>query len=192
MPQKPTATSSEQDEWILREDQLACLASATRMDIVDHLAAHGPMAVRELAPAIGMKPSAIYHHLEQLVEVGLVADTGSRTHNGKAEALYNTPSRRMRLRRALEDPANAETMQKIVTALGRRAQRDFSQGQRHADVRAGGDARNLGFFRLVNRMDAKRLARMNALLDEVAELMWQEGDEDGELVALTWVMAPLG
>ncbi|MBX7540351.1 winged helix-turn-helix domain-containing protein [Qipengyuania sphaerica] len=192
MPQKPTANAREQDEWILREDQLACLASATRMDIVDHLAAHGPMAVRELAPAIGMKPSAIYHHLEQLVEVGLVADTGSRTHNGKAEALYNTPSRRMRLRRALEDPANAETMQKIVTALGRRAQRDFSQGQRQAEVRASGDARNLGFFRLVNRMDAKRLARMNALLDEVAELMWQEGDEDGELVALTWVMAPLG
>ncbi len=39
----------------------------------------------------------------------------------------------MRLRRALEDPANAELMQGIVEALTRQAERDFPGG-----LKAGG------------------------------------------------------
>lgn len=191
MPSKTKPPAEPHEEWILREDQLECLVSATRTDIVDHLAAHGPLSVRELAKAIGMQPSALYHHLELLVAVDLVREEGSISSNGKAEALYATPSRRMRLRRALEDPHHAPTMRKIVATLGRRAERDFARGIEADCARAGSQDRNLGFFRLVNRMDRQRLGRLNALLDEVAELMWEEPQEDGELVTLTWVMAPL-
>ena len=51
--------SKRKDEvWVLRSEQLRCLVSATRMDIVDHLAGQGPMSIRELAAAIG-KPDRL-------------------------------------------------------------------------------------------------------------------------------------
>ena len=191
MPNDGRSGEDKDAEWILREDQLLCLASATRMDIIDHMAAHGPLSIRELAGQIGMQPSALYHHIERLLEVGLIVESGEQVSNRKSEKLYATPSRRMRLRRALSEGHYPEAMDRIVATLGRRAERDFARGQRGDDVRAEGEARNLGFFRLVSRADSRRLAKINALLEELAELMWEEPDPDGKLVALTWIMAPI-
>ena len=186
------APKEEKDDavWILREDQLRCLASATRMDIVDHLAGRGPMSIKQLAQAIGRQPSALYHHLDKLLAVDLVREAGRRVANRKQELLYATPSRRMRLRRALEGGEHGEVMREIVGSLCRQAERDFARGQGKRSASAEGSARNLGFFRLVARPGPARLARINALLEEVGELLWQEEDGDGEVVLLTWVMAP--
>ncbi len=176
--------------WILDPAQLRCLASSTRMDIVDHLAGRGELSIAELARALGRQPSSLYHHLEKLLEVGLVVETGSRVTNRRSEKLYATPSRRMRLQRALADPANAEVMRDVVQALSRQAQRDFAAGQSLPDARAEGAGRNLGFFRLVGRPDADALAKINALLAEVGEIMWEEAPGDSPAITLTWVMAP--
>lgn len=78
--------------WILDRKQIQCLSSSRRQDMVDRLAGDGPLSVRELARAIGMKPSAIYHHLEQLLAVGLVIESGHRTVNRRQEKLYATLS----------------------------------------------------------------------------------------------------
>ena len=180
-----------QDEtWILRSDQLRCLVSAVRLDIVDHLAARGPMAIRELANEIGRRPSALYHHIDQLLAVELVVESGMRIVNRKQEKLYATPSRRMRLKRALSMPENKEVMSEIVSALARQADRDFSVGQDRKDSNAEGHFRNLGFFRLVAKPGPERLARINSLLEEIGELMWEDADEDAGTVTLTWIMAP--
>ena len=56
--------------------------------------------------------------LRQLIAVELVREAGARVVNRKSEKLYETPSRRMRLRRALEDPANAAIMRRFVEAGG--------------------------------------------------------------------------
>ncbi|HZV57981.1 MAG TPA: helix-turn-helix domain-containing protein [Sphingobium sp.] len=183
---------TEQDAplWILRKDQIVCLSSAVRMDMVDQLAGRGPMSIRELAAAIGMQPSAIYHHLRKLVAVELVREAGTRVVNRKSEKLYETPSRRMRLRRALEDPANAALMRDIVEALCRQAERDFAAGQAAGGSAAPGEARNLGFFRLIARPGPEALGQINARLEEVAEIMWRAPDPDQPALALTWIMAP--
>ena len=176
--------------WILDPAQLRCLASSTRMDIVDHLAGRGALSIAELAKALGRQPSSLYHHLEKLLQVGMVVETGSRVTNRRSEKVYATPSRRMRLQRALADPANAEVMQDVVQALSRQAQRDFAAGQSLPGACADGAERNLGFFRLVARPDAEALARINGLLAEVGETMWEEAPGDSPAITLTWVMAP--
>lgn len=181
----------DKDEtWIQRSDQLQCLVSPVRLDIVDHLAARGPLSIKDVARAIGKRPSALYHHIDQLVEVDLVQEAGTRIVNRKQEKLYSTPSRRMRLKRALSVPEHQEVMADIVAALARQADRDFSQGQKVCSALAEGDHRNLGFFRLVAKPGSGRLARINMLLDEIGELMWDEADEEASSIALTWIMAP--
>jgi DNA-binding transcriptional ArsR family regulator len=187
-----TDTAKDRDEpyWILRQDQLRCLCSAVRMDLVDHLAGRGPLSVRELAEAVGMQPSAVYHHLRQLIAVDLVSEAGARVVNRKSEKLYETPSRRMRLRRALEDPANADIMRQFVEALCRQAERDFAGGQKAGGNPSPGPDRNLGFFRLIARPSPDTLARLNAVLDQLYDILWEDPDPDQPAIALTWVLAP--
>lgn len=176
--------------YVLDRSQLACMASPVRQDIVDHLAAHESLSIKELAAAIGRKPSAVYHHLNQLLEAGLVIEVGSRVVNRKTENLYATPSRRMRLKKALEDPSNDDLITEIVAALCRQSERDFLSGLKSdATNREGSDA-NLGFFRLVNRPSPAALAELNQKLDEIGEILWRDPDPDAPVVALTWIMAP--
>ena len=178
--------------WVLRRDQLACLASPIRTDIVDHLAGRPPMPIRDLATRIGKQPSAIYHHLRQLIDVGLVVETGTQVVNRKSEKLYSTPAPRIRLKKALANRGNADIMSEIAGAMLRQSARDFAAGVTADGAKSDGAYRNLGMFRLINRPSKRSLKRVNALLEEIGEILWEE-DEAGEpLVALTWVMTPIG
>lgn len=176
--------------WVLDRRQLSCLSSARRHDIVDHLAAAGPCSIRELAGRIGAQPPALYHHLRQLLAVGLVVEAGHRVRNRKRETLYNTPAKRMRFYRALQDPANNDIFVDVVGALTRQADRDFQSGIQAPHARPGGADRNLGLFRLVGSPSKATLGKINAHLQAVYDLLLLDG-EAGDRLALTWVMAPL-
>lgn len=158
------------------------------MDIVDHLSGRAPTSIKELANEIGRQASSIYHHVQLLVDVGLVVEAGARVVNRKSEKLYMTTAPRMRVRKALGDKRNADVMRDIVAALCREAERDFSRGL-DQEGQTQGPHRTLGFFRQVNRTSKVSLKRINALLDEIAEVLWEDPDPEGELVALTWTMS---
>jgi len=176
--------------YVLDKAQLRCIASPPRQDMVDHFSAHGALSVREVAAAIGRKPASIYHHLKQLLAVGLVVEAGSRVTHRRREKLYATPARRMRLNKALQDRANDEEMRGIVAALCRQTERDFARGLDNADARRGGARQNLRVFRLVNRPSAQSMQLLNRKLDEIAEILWREPDPGSPAVSLTWVMTP--
>ncbi len=191
MAQPKAKTRRANPYYVLDRRQLSAMASPIRQDIVDHLAAHDEMSIKELGASIGRNPSSIYHHLNMLLEVGLVEESGARIVNRKTEKLYTTPSRRMRLKKALEDPANNDIMQEIVAALCRQTERDFSHGLNSDDARRTGSAPNLRFFRLVNRPSPSALADINAKLDEIGEILWREPDPKSPMVALTWILSPM-
>ncbi|WDI32721.1 helix-turn-helix domain-containing protein [Hyphococcus flavus] len=194
MRKKPAPSGqkiSTKPYWITRKDQITCLASAVRLDILDHLVGAGPMSIKELAYEIGMKPSALYHHFAQLQEVDLIFESGTRIVNRKSEKLYATPSRKMRLLKALGDPSHAEEMQLIVSALARRIDREFADGLDNEDRKTSGVGRNLGFYRAMNRPSKATLREINKKLDEIADLLWEEKDPNQPMISLSWVMAPL-
>ncbi len=180
-----------QTYWIMAPEQLAAMASPRRQDIVDRLAAAGPLSVKALATQLGARPPALYHHLEKLLAVGLIEEAGTRIARRKREQLYAARAPRMRLARALAEGAHPELMEAIVASLTRQMDRDFRTGMASPARRAGGEGRNLGFFRLIGRPDAAGMARINACLGEVAEILWQAEAPDADLVCLSWVLAPL-
>jgi len=182
----------EQTYWITGRDQIICLASAVRSDIVDHLAAAEPLSVKQLAAQLGKRPSALYHHLDQLIAVDLVREVGARVRRKKSEKLYQTPSRRMRLIRALGDPANRDDMIEMVAANSRRAKADFAKALGRPDAKVAGTGRNLGFYRMMTRPSKATLEKVNAHLDEIAELLWESQDEKEPLVSLSWIISPTG
>lgn len=185
------AGASDETYWVVNPDQLALLISARRHDMVDRLAAAGPLSIKELAEQIGAKPSALYHHIEKMLRVGLIVEAGSRVVRRKREQLYATPAPRMRLNRALAEDRNPAIMRDIVASLTRQMARDFERGGRAPGRIVDGPDKNYGFFRLVGRPSPAQLARLNACLIEISEILWKSGDSAGPLIGLGWVMAPL-
>ena len=178
--------------WVHDKAQLRCIVNARRHDIVDQLAARGPMSVREIAAAIHARPSALYYHLRELLRVGLVVEDGHRVVRRKREVLYACPAPRMRFKRALQDPRHKPTFVRIAASMSRQMQRDFRRGMHSPGGVTDGRTRNLGLFRLVGSPDAKTLRQINRHLDEIAELMWRSAGGRGEVVSLAWVMTPVG
>ena len=176
---------------ISKPEQVAALTSARRHDIADRLAAAWPMSIKQLAEQIAAKPSALYHHIEKLLEVGLVVEAGTRVVNRKREQLYATPAPRMRLIGALASGEHGEAMNEIVASLSRQMARDFRAGANSPVKVVEGEDKNYGFFRLVGRPTPAQLARLNACLSEIAEILWKADDPDAPLIGLAWVMTPL-
>jgi len=178
--------------WILEPAQIACLASAPRQTIVDRLAADGPLSVDDLARVIGMKQTAVYHHIHKLDAVGLVRRAERRLMPGarKPQILYATPAPRMRLARALEEPRLQSRVTRCASAMLRQSDRDFTEGFRH-DARHEGETRNHGFFRLIARPSPEALEEINEHLNAIADILWRANSKTGAPVAVSWAMAPL-
>jgi hypothetical protein len=71
------------------------------------------------------------------------------------------------------------------------AAREYSDGMRHGGVKNAGPGRNLWLFRLVATPSARRLKRINQLLDELADLVWNPDPDPGELLSIAFFISPL-
>lgn len=183
--------------WVERKDQLETASSPVRFEIIDRLSAMGPLSVRDLAAAIGRRPTSIYHHLRQLEAVGLIRQaeveaSAEGGEPGRPAVLYETVAPLIRLARAAKDPANRETMTQAARSMTQIAARDYAKGFDAAAWTTEGKGRNHWFFRVVSTPSPERLARINALLDEVVELLWTPDPNPGPPVSLAGILAPAG
>jgi DNA-binding transcriptional ArsR family regulator len=187
MPRKRAETLEATDPR-----QLEAVANPRRQDMLARLTASGPLSIRELAEQIGARPTALYHHVERLLEVGLVIPAGSRVRHRRREQLYDTVAQRLRLSKAHRDATHTEAVANIVAAQTRQLARDFRSGQLSPNRVDDGDGRNLTFFRMVGRPSPDQLAKINACLADVTEILWNANDPRAELVVLGCVLAPIG
>lgn len=188
--QRRTAGPADLTYQITGPEQLRAMVSTVRTDILDQVAAFGPLSVREIGELTGAAPSSLYHHIEKLLAVGLLVEAGQRPGVRKPEQLYDTPAPRMRMLDALQDPANQPVMEDLVDSLCRQANRDFARGLAAPHRVTLGKTRNVRFARLVCRPDAKTLEKINAHLDAVSELIAQSAGGSGERIAYAWVVTP--
>lgn len=186
-----TRKAKSETYWVLQRKQLRSLVSQRRLEIIDRLVAAGPLAAKELARLVGAQPSALYHHLRQLMDVGLVVEAGYRVASRRREVLYMTRAPRIRLFRALRDPSNAREMIRITATMTRQMSRDFRRGIRSPEARPSGELQNLGFMRLLASPSPATLRRINKNLAEIGELLFTSTDSRYEPISLAWIMAPV-
>ena len=185
-----TTKTRKKDYWILDRRQIECLASAPRAEILDWLSSSDPLSVSDLATTLNRKPSSLYHHIEMMLKVGLIEEAGTRTVYRRTEKLYATPSRRMRLKRALVEGHHDELMDKTVSAMTKQLGKDFSTGLKNDAAKRTGQYRNLGFYRFVGRPSRDGLKEINKKLDAISEILWSDQDPNRPVVSLGWVMTP--
>jgi len=152
------------------------------------------MSVSEIGAALGRAPTAIYHHLRQLEAVGLVMSerpAGAPAEPGRPSLLYRAVGRVLLATDVSRDPANRKLIARIARAATSQTARDFEIGLTSGGRVISGEGRNHTFFRAVGAPSPERLARMNALLEELADLIWTPDPQPGPPVAIAWVLAPL-
>ncbi|WDI32724.1 winged helix-turn-helix domain-containing protein [Hyphococcus flavus] len=177
--------------YIKSPDQRELLASTRLQPIGDLLSAKGPMSVKEIAAALGQRPSALYHHIKKAVKAGLIVETGSRTINRRKEVLYDTPAVKMRFGFSVADKKLKPLWRKIQTAHSRQADRDFIGALDNSKIIDDGPQRNLRTFRLVGAPDPVALSKINQKIEEISALMWESAGQDNPLIAITCVVAPM-
>ena len=176
--------------WIAEPRQLKALSTPIRHDIVDRLAALGPLSVRGLADALGRKPTAIYRHLLTLEKLGLVEASRASGARGRPAMIYRSAVPQMRIARAPRVKGNRAPMAKIANAMARQAAREYAAAFKSDDWVVEGARRNHGFFELLTTPSSKRLKKINALLDELAHLIWTPDPKPGRPIRVTWFMSP--
>jgi DNA-binding transcriptional ArsR family regulator len=173
-------------------DEIALLASPTRIEIVDTLEALGDaVSVAELAAAVGRPADGLYYHLRQLAEGGLIEEEAAP--DGRRYRSRTRKGDRLRLRYRPGATANADAVGRVAASVLRVAGRDFARALADPDTVVEGPHRELWAARGKGWVDATELAEINRLLARLMELVQKPATERprGKLVALSWVLAPV-
>lgn len=77
-------------------DQVKALAHPLRMRIIETLGASDPMTTKQVADALGEKPTRLYHHVDKLEKAGLIRLTHTRQNRGTTEKYYEPIAKQFR------------------------------------------------------------------------------------------------
>jgi len=178
--------------WIRDPKAIECLTSPTRQRILDRLEALGPSSVAELAASLQLPADGLYYHVRLLERRGLVVERERRATNGPPESLFALVAKRWHVHCEPNNRRNAEAVRKLTGSMLRQAARDFEQGLRHRATTTNGPRRNLWSLRLEAKLTPDEVHELNEHLRALVELMRRPRDNrDGQLCALSWVLAPL-
>ncbi|MGI9221541.1 MAG: helix-turn-helix domain-containing protein [Woeseiaceae bacterium] len=96
-------------------DQVKALAHPLRMRIIETLGASDPMTTKQVAEALGEKPTRLYHHVDKLEKAGLIRLTHTRQNRGTTEKYYEPIAKQFR---AGADLFNEGIPEEVKGAMG--------------------------------------------------------------------------
>ncbi len=182
MPRSTTTT---------RRDAAEALLSPRRLDLALALRAQGPSSVSELAAATGMRPTAVYAHLDKLREVGLVREEGRRKTGRRDGIVYALADRETAVAYDPDDPASVDRTCRYAQMVLRRAAAESSAAFESGLARTRGKRRDTAVGYARTWLAPDELARANALLEELYALFNEARPREGRrAIALTFALRP--
>jgi DNA-binding transcriptional ArsR family regulator len=165
------------------------LVAPARQEIVDVLESAGARSVAELGALLGRPADALYHHLRRLEQVGLVALHERRQNGRHVFAVYDLCTRPVRLNYAA--PVRHGDIARVVAAAQRLTWREFRRALAAGTGVVEGPQRTLRGGRAKGWATPERLARVNALVEELL-LTVAEGKPAANAtpISVSFVLAP--
>jgi DNA-binding transcriptional ArsR family regulator len=180
-----------QTKHFLTEAQLESLTSPIRLAIIQRLEVDKQATVRDLAHRMGNAATALYHHIRELEEIGLLRIVGERRGTRRPEAIYAMVAPYLSSAEAVKTEKGREIYSRSGGRVADAAARAFSSAVQHGDARFDGAYRNAAVRFYVLRADRKKLARLNQILQELEEVAC-DSCEDGEEIQLRVLLSPIG
>ena len=170
---------------------LRALASPVRMEILTSLGGVGQASIAELARLLGRAPTSLYHHVDQLVQRGLVVEAGTRPRGANDERLFRLAADEVGLRHDPGDTERAEAIADAVASNLRAAERDFRASLVDGVGRVRGRGRDTFGARYKGWLEEADRRELFEHLEAIAALFRRrQGATTGRLVTATLVTAP--
>jgi len=167
--------------YISDVETLRAISDTTRMRILETMVQRRSPAwsVKELASALGMPQTRLYHHIDLLLERDLIRATERRVVSGIIETRYNVAALSFQLNRALfagDTAAGLEVLHQTLVAVFDTARAEVELAVRLGAIATGPDApdeRRLLLTRGLARLTPSRASelrrRLQALSDEFGD-----------------------
>ena len=170
-------------------DTLKVMAAPTRAAILELLAE--PRSVAELADALGVPRTRLYHHIQLLVDHGLIEQVDERRVGALTERIYKLTAKTFRASARLLNGGDVDDRVDAVTTLVLDTTKsDLKRSLREA--LAQGDAMGLGVGRSIAFLTEEEAARFSAELEKlVAAFDAAHANRAGARpYALVWALYP--
>jgi len=175
---------------LLTQIQLESLTSPIRLAIVQRLEVDKEATARELARRMGRPATSLYHHLKQLEDVGVLRVVAERKGVRRPEAVYAMVADYLSSAEAVTTEPGRKTYARSAVRVAEAGARALSTALVHGSPRFEGAQRNAMARYYALRATEEKLARLNALLNELEDAATHSCDE-GDEIQLTILLSPL-
>lgn len=183
-------TPPEDVRFIRDVETLRAISDGTRVRILETMIQRTspPWSVKELAAALAMPQTRLYHHVELLLERELIRPVERRVVSGIIETRYTVTARSFQLDRALfagDSEESLAVLHETLVAVFDTARSEVELAIRLGVVDSGPDApadRRLMLSRGLARLTPERAAELRERLQALSEAFGAHGDaptEDG-------------
>lgn len=157
---------------ILNPDQREALTqSPARLEVMDAMSEIAPCSVAELARELGRSPQSLYYHVEIMLNVGLLRQSGSRKAGRRDEAMYDLVSDHFRLAGSADtDEDKRRTLLRFNSTVVKLTERNYRDALALGLARRVGDRENIYLRRQRGRLSDEDLERFYELLEEIGAL----------------------
>jgi predicted ArsR family transcriptional regulator len=175
---------------LLDQAQLESLTSPVRLAIVQRLEVDKEATARDLARRMGRSATSLYHHLQQLEDVGVLRVVAERKGARRPEAVYAMVADQLSSAEAVKTQRGRETYGRAALRVAEAGARAFSAAVADGTPRFEGEQRNAIVRFFVLRADKRKMARLNKLLNELEDIA-THSCEHGDEIQLTLLLSPL-
>ena len=173
--------------------QRKCLTSPLRLELLGHFNELEPLSAGDLAARMGRPVTALYYHINQLLDLGLLRQAGTRARGKRDEALFLPAAASFEL--AADSQDALEDSIATLKVAQRMAISDLRAAAKTGTARTEGAQRNALAFRLHAGLDADTLTKLNQHLDAIVTLLQEHAGsgtaKQTEFCSLTLALMPL-
>jgi predicted ArsR family transcriptional regulator len=177
----------------LSVEQLKLISFGPRRDIIAVLANETDLSAREIAERLGRRVTALYRHLDALVENGLIHQSGSRPGSKRPQTLFALAAPLYSARKATETAEGRAAYAQAATRYAAAASRKFSRAMQNGTARPSAEDANVTLANVDLQLDRVSLIELQTLLQDFlasARKLRVRGEAGLEPVTLTVLIAP--
>jgi len=180
-------------EFILTTpEQLHALGAPASRAVFQGLLGLGEGSIKQIANSIGKSPHSLYHHMEKLLIVGLVLESGERRSGARLEKLYRPVSHLLATDPNNRDPAYLAAIADNAGAGYRQAERALRRSLLDGRAQLGTEQRNALALQFTVPLTQ---AQIKALTERIDDLVADytaglDMSEEGEFHLITLGLSP--
>ncbi len=176
--------------WIDDVQTFELLADPTKVEILELTAV--PHSVSEIAEAMGVPRTRLYHHVGALEEAGIIAVAATRQAGAMTEKLYQAAAKSYQPSETfLHGAPSRAVADAIMSALLGSTRADFVRAVDEGLVEMHDDQamRSVSLGRRLTRLTPERLAQLIGDLEELLD-RYGDPDDDGVPIGVLHVIHP--